>query len=428
MADNDEESLNLPLEAVRKLTAQDEQCTPDVLRIAPVWPVAGSSGVVITGEGVVVVDTGIAAGGADRVRRIRERTDAPFHTIIYTHGHGDHAGGAGAFLEDAQQKGHPKPQIIAHELVPKRFDKYQMLQGRRQYIGSLQFPRRTGSAPPAQVRSAPEPQYFYPDTTYSEYMDFKLGDITFELYHALAETDDTTWVWIPERKTAIIGDLLIGGCPNTGNPLKEQRYTVEWAEALEAIAGKKPDFIIAGAGPVIRGRLVQDVCLDTARFLRHIHNQVVGLLNEHYWIEDILERVEIPEDLVNKPWLAPTYGHTVFIIHDVYRRYTGWYDGNPSELFPSRSSEIASEVVQLGTADRLIARTRELKQAGNLQLALHLLDFVINGCEDVSKRKECLLLKSEILHARADAEPSLIARNILRSGAVITGDKADSLQ
>jgi len=427
MPENLEDSLDLRRPEVQKLTASDEECTPDVIRIAPVWPIAGSSGVAITDEGIVVVDTGIAAGGPDRVRRIRERTEAPFHTIIYTHGHGDHAGGAGAFLEDARSRGHQKPRIIAHEMVPKRFDKYQMLRGRRQYISSLQFPQRADSVPRPQGQQGQPAQYFYPDITYSDYLEFKLGGLTFELHYGMGETDDATWVWIPERKVAIVGDLLIGGCPNTGNPLKEQRYTLEWAEALEAIADKKPDFIIAGAGPVIRGELVQAVCLDTARFLRYIHEEVVKLLNEQYWIEDILEQVKVPEDLMAKPWLAPTYGHPVFVIHDVYRRYTGWYDGNPSELFPSRSSEIAAEVLGLAGLEAVITRARTLQQGGNLQLALHLLDFCIKGAADTATRRDSLLMKSEVLHARADAEPSLIARHILRSGAVIARQEADSL-
>lgn len=419
--------LDLTREEVRQLTAQDEECTPDIIRIAPVWPVAGSSGVTITDEGVVVVDTGIPAGGPDRVRRIRERTDAPFHTIIYTHGHGDHAGGAGAFLEDAEQRGHPKPRIIAHELVPKRFDKYQMLQGRRQYIGSLQFPGRQRPAAPAGGQAGQPPRYYYPDITYSDRMDFQLGGLTFELYHAMAETDDATWVWIPERKVAIVGDLLIGGCPNTGNPLKEQRYTLEWAETMELIASKNPEFIIAGAGPVVRGSLVQEVCLDTARFLRYIQDEVVRLLNDGCWIEEILERVKVPEDLMNKPWLAPTYGHPVFVIHDVYRRYTGWYDGNPSELFPSKSSEIATEVVRMIGIEELMARTRQLKQEGNPQLGLHIIDFVIRGAEDISKRKEAILLKAELLDDKARVEPSMIARHILQSGATITREQGESL-
>ena len=425
---DDAKSLDLRLAEVMELTARDEECTPDVLRIAPVWPVAGSSGVAITDEGIVVVDTGIPAGGPDRVRRIRERTDGPFHTIIYTHGHGGHAGGAGAFLEDAEKMGHPRPRIIAHELVAPRFEKYQMLQGRRQYIGSLQFPGRQRPAAPVGGQAGQPPRYYYPDVTYSNRMDFQLGGLTFELYHAQGETDDATWVWVPERKVAVVGDLLIGGCPNTGNPLKEQRYTLEWAEALEAIASKKPDFIIAGAGPVIRGELVQQVCLDTARFLRYIHDEVVKLLNDGCWIEEILERVKVPDDLADKPWLAPTYGHPVFVIHDVYRRYTGWYDGNPSELFPSSGFEIAAEVSGLAGVEGLMARARELGAEGDLQLALHLTDLVVKGAGDREKRREALLLKSQTLHKKADKEPSLIARHILRSGAVIAAEEAERVQ
>lgn len=405
------------IEEVMKLRGKDEELAPDVIKIGRVLPVAGPTGVVLTSEGLVVVDTGMPQGGADRVRRIRERTQAPFHTIIYSHGHGDHVGGVHAFLEDAEKRGHSKPRIIGHELVVKRFDKYQMLTGRRRYIGSLQFPSPEMQRAQRVLRQGTRPPpYVYPDTTFPDYMEFKLGDFTFELRHAPAETDDTIWVWVPERKLAMIGDLLIGGCPNTGNPLKEQRYTLEWADALEKIADKNPEFIIAGMG-VLRGKLARERCLKTARFLRCIHDEVVRLLNEAYWIEEILEKIKMPEEMVNDPWLAGVYGHPTFIIHDVYRRYTGWYDGNPSELFPSRSSDIAAEVVKLGSTEHLIERARELQKEGDIQLALHVVDFAIKGTDDTSKRQEALLLKADLLDTRASSVQNFIAGNIMRTTA-----------
>jgi len=407
------------IEDVRKLRGKDEELTPDVIKIGRVLPVAGPSGVVITEEGLVVVDTGMPQGGPDRVRRIRERTEAPFHTIIYSHGHGDHAGGVHAFLEDAAKRGHPRPRIIGHELVAKRFDKYRMLAGRRQYIGSIQFPSPDMQQTERVLRQGNRPApYVYPDTTFADYMEFKLGSFSFELRHAPAETDDTIWVWVPERKLAMIGDLLIGGCPNTGNPLKEQRYTLEWAEALEEIAEKSPDFIIAGLG-VLRGSLARERCLKTAKLLRYIQNEVVRLLNERYWIEDILEKVKIPEEMASDPWLAGNYGHPVFVIHDVYRRYTGWYDGNPSELFPSRSSDVATEVTRLISTEILIERARELQIEGNIQLALHLVDFAIKGTGDALIQKEALLLKADLLDARAGSIQNFIAGNIMRTSAGI---------
>ncbi len=386
--------------------AREEECTADI-----VWLGIGTSSVVATPEGLVVVDVPMGNRAGRRVvEAIRARSQAPIHTIIYTHGHMDHTWGVAPLLAEAQERGLPKPRIIAHELVPKRFDRYQRLRGQHEFINRIQF------AIPEGEPVLPS-QFFYPDTIYSDAMEFRLGGLTFQLYHYMGETDDGTWVWVPERRTVLIGDLLIGGCPNVGNPFKVQRYALEWAEALEKVAGKNPDFAIPAHGPVLRGEEAREICLDTARYLRHIEDEVVRLLNEGYWIEEILARVQIPQELASKPWLAPTYGHPTFIIHGVHRRYAGWYDGNPSELFPVRRSEIAAEMVKLVGIERLLERASRLQQEGRIQLALHLVDSVADGTESDSKRKEALLLKASLLDARADAEPSYIARNIFRDGA-----------
>lgn len=422
---------------------RDEECTPDIIMVAGF----GNTGIVITEEGVVVVDnTPMTSSRA--VEAIRARTQAPIHTIIYTHGHSDHAWAAGAFVEDAKERGHPKPRVIAHELVPKRFDRYKKLAGYNWYINGIQGGRRYrrpqddrqssssraagfGSSGIVFTKKGKEQflpsEAVYPDITYSDATQFKLGGLTFELYHYMGETDDGTWVWIPERKTAIVGDLMVGVCPNIGNPFKLQRYELEWAEGLERVAGKNPDFLIPGHGRVLRGEEIQEICLGTAKFLRHIHDEVIRLLNEGCWIEEILERVKIPEDLASKRWLAQVYGCLTYIIHGVHRRYAGWYNGNPSELFPARSSEIATEVVRLGGVEQLIERTKQLQQEGNVQLALHLADFAIKGAEDSSKRQEALLLKAELLDARADAETNSIAKNIFLVGAEEAEQEARSL-
>lgn len=58
-------------------------------------------------------------------------------------------------------------------------------------------------------------------------MKFQLGGFTFELHQAMGETDDITWVHVPEHKMVFRDDLFISSCPNIGNPLKVQRYEVE---------------------------------------------------------------------------------------------------------------------------------------------------------------------------------------------------------
>jgi len=395
----------------------EEECTPGIINVGGF----GNSGIVITEEGVVVVDAGIGGGTGRRiVKTIREKTKAPVHTIIYTHGHFDHAYNMAPLFEDAKAMGHPKPRVIAHEAVPKRFKRYKKLFGHHEHINRIEYDI------PQDVEVLP-PEFFYPDITYSDAMNFSLGGLTFELYHAMGETDDATWVWIPQRKTAIVGDLIVWSCPNIGNPLKVQRYELEWAEALEKIADKNPEFLLPGHGPLVHGKLIQEICLNTAKYLRHLHSEVVRLLNQGCWIEEILERVKIPEDLASKPYLAPIYGCPAFIIHDIQRRYSGWFTGNPSNLFPAKSSEISAEVVRLTEAKKLLERSRKLKSEGKTQLGLHLADFVIGGTEDSQSRKEALLLKAKLLEAKADAESSYIARNIFRHGAKLAREEGNTL-
>jgi len=396
-------------------TAEEQQAAPNIVRLG-----ISNTSVVYTDEGVVVVDVPMGnRQGRKAVEAIRRRTDEPISTIIYTHGHMDHIWSVPAFYADAETHQYPRPHIIGHKNVARRFDRYQRLRGQHEYINTIQF-----AIPPGEP-VLPQ-QFYYPDITFDDAMQFKLGGLTFELYSYYGETDDSLWIWIPERQTAIVGDLLIGGVPNVGNPFKVQRWTLEWAMALEEVAGKNPDYVVT-AMQVLHGDLAKDVLLDTARYLRFIEDEVVRLLNEGCWIEDIIDKVKIPEDLASKPWLQPVYGHPTFVIHGVQRRYAGWYNGNPAELFPAKSTEIADEVVKLAGADKLMQEARRLRDDGNIQLSLNIIDFVVRGSPDRAVRKEALLLKSELLKARADAEPSYIARNIYNAGVMLTGQEAAEL-
>ncbi|MGQ9720948.1 MAG: alkyl sulfatase dimerization domain-containing protein [Candidatus Jordarchaeum sp.] len=370
----------------------------------------GNVGFVVTDEGVVVVDTAIHQFGELIRNDIRKVTDAPIHSVIYTHGHYDHAFGVWALLKDAEERGDPPPRIIAHENVVRRFNRYRELQGQQEFINRIQF-----SVP--EGMSAVPIEYYYPNVTYHDRFSFRLGGLTFELRFGMGETDDATWVWIPEKKVIFSGDFLLWSFPNLGNPFKVQRYETEWAGALEQMASLHPDILVPGHGPVIRGEKIQKVCLNTARALRYLHEEVVKRLNQGAWIEQILEEVQLPEDLANKSYLAPIYGCPTFAVHAIHRRYAGWYDGNPSHLFPSKTADIAKEVVNLaGGPEALLNRAKTLKKAGEVQLALHLVDFVLDNPE-TADLKDAHELKAELLQAKAEQTTSFIAHNIFMNGA-----------
>ena len=361
--------------------------------------------IIETDEGVVLFDVGLELNGPRIVEELRAITEKPVRYIVYGHGHADHAFGTQAILVDAEARGHPRPVILAHENVPKRFDRYQEMLPYHERINRIQFGIPENM--PAFSRT-----YIHPDETYRDVMSFTLGDTAFELRHASGETDDATWMWVPELDTVCVSDLWVWSCPNVGNPFKVQRYVLEWAEALEAIAALAPGLMLPGHGAPIKGvEKVKDACLTVARALRFLNGQVVAMLNEGKWQEEILSSFEWPAEFAESPYLAPIYGHPYFIVQGLLRLYHGWFDGNASHLFPSGGSRIAVEVLGLaGGPDKVLDRARAIAEGGDTQLALHLVDFVLDG--GAEPRTDALELRAEFLNRLADREESFIARNI----------------
>jgi alkyl sulfatase BDS1-like metallo-beta-lactamase superfamily hydrolase len=354
---------------------------------------------------MIAVDTSSQQVGEMAVAAIRKVTDEPVTLIVYTHGHADHAFGTAAFIKDAALRGYPRPRIWAHEDVARRFRRYGRTTGWQAHINRLQF----GVETPAGLFS--DAFHVEPDLTYRGMQVLELMGEALELHHAMGETDDATWVWMPLRRVAMVGDLIISSLPNTGNPNKVQRYTLEWSEALERIAARRPRYILPGHGPVYRGEeRCEEVLRETARALRFIHDEVVRRLNDGQWPVEIVEAdIRLPAELASKPFLAPIYGCAAFIVRDVIRRYAGWWSGQPSQLFPVSRRDHARDLLAVCGREALLERARSLRNSGELKRALAIAELALDADPG---DQDAVRLNAEILQAIALTERSFIARNL----------------
>lgn len=368
-------------------------------------PSLGNATAFVCDGRLLMVDTTVQPLARRTLAELRTHTAAPIEAIVYTHGHIDHVTGAQAMIEEAQSQGAHRPRVIAHKAVAARFDRYQMLAAQNDHINRIQFSLEEDAKPFSSA------VWTYPDTTYDQGLTISVGGEVFELRHCRGETDDETWVWCPGRRALCTGDTFVWCTPNAGNPYKVQRYAREWALALEEMASLRPALLLPGHGPAISGDdRIQEALLSTAHFLRSIHDQVVALMNEGKWLEDILREIQYPP--TDKPWLRPIYDRPEFIARNVYRLYGGWYDGNPANMLPSHPDEIAAVIVAVAGADNLLARARRLRDEGDLQMACHITDFVRRGDPQNAEGWE---LWRDLFTARAAEETSLMARGAFRS-------------
>ena len=387
-----------------------------------VIPGFGNTGLFETNEGLVIFDVPIKQFARKSFNEIRKITDKQVKYLIYSHGHFDHAFGFDPFLKEIKENGWEMPEIIGHENSVRRFKKYKMLNEYHNWINSQQF---ASIAPKDKTVATVSPDYVIEpsivlvgnDAKYS----FNFGGLDFHLFHDKGETDDSIWLWIPEKETICTGDLSLSSFPNVGNPYKVQRYPLDWALALDKMIEKEVKFLIPGHGKFIEGKEnVKDALSTTSEALHFVHDEVVKRLNEGKWFEQIFyEMLDIfPEKFKKHPILSPIYGCYRFAIHATYRLYHGWYDtGNPTDLFPAKSKDISTELLKLNNAEVYFEQAKSLVENNEPQLALHILDIILNGREKVNDEfvLNALRLKSKILKKKAKDEPSFIAANIINN-------------
>ena len=248
-------------------------------------------------------------------------------------------------------------------------------------------------------------------------MSFRRGECTFELHHARGETDDATWTWVPERKVLHPGDLFIYAVPNAGNPQKVQRYLSDWAAALRTMAGLGAELLLTGHGlPIFGAERIEVALSDTAELLETVEGQTLALMNQGKSLDHIIHTVEIPRRLLERPYLRPVYDHPQFLVRMVWRRYGGWYEGEPDNLLPAPRAHQAKEWVALaGGLERVLARAAQLLADGDSRMACHLVEYAALAAPTSAEMHQ---LRAQAYAARSADQDSQMARNILNHASL----------
>ena len=95
-----------PETALKMLNAQEQQFEQKVVKVTDnVFTAVGFHGantsMIVGTDGVIIVDTLMGpTSAANAFKALRAYSDKPVKAIIYTHSHGDHIGGASAFVGD----------------------------------------------------------------------------------------------------------------------------------------------------------------------------------------------------------------------------------------------------------------------------------------------------------------------------------------
>lgn len=187
-------------------------------------------GFIITGEGVILIDTPMLPKDARFwLAEIRRRTDQDILYIINTDHHRGHVIGNQHF---------PMATVVAHEFAWKNMKSY----GDSFRTRLLNLYRKR--IPEAVAEWQRDLRIIEPEITFTDRTVFFKGDKEIQLIPLGGHTEATTVVYLPEEKILFAGDLVVTDRP----PFLSQGNTKLWLQALTYLRKLRYDVLIPGHG------------------------------------------------------------------------------------------------------------------------------------------------------------------------------------
>ncbi|GIQ86871.1 hypothetical protein KIPB_008799 [Kipferlia bialata] len=392
--------------------------------VSPITMVVGTTG-------VLIVDTGMDLEEGHKVAKaFKEITPLPVVAMVYTHGHGDHLGGARAFVPEDTPAGAPAPfPVFARDnfmAEARQFEDVgltiQNKRGAKQAgfllprdkricngVAKVFYPKRKGSvftkAGSGKVAAS---------ESVSEHMCLSLGGIDFELFPTAGEAPDSMYIWVPERKVLLTGDLFYKSWPHT-YPIRGTMYrdVLGWVNSLTNMLSLPFEVVVGGhTRPVTEG--AREVLTNYRDGVEHVFRSTIDCINKGMTPDEIVEVVSLPEHLQGLDYLRGYYGNLEWTIRGIFCGFLGWFDGNPTGMFPLRRIEHAKRMAGLaGGVDRLMTACTEALAKKDFQWCSMLCDhlLVLSEGEDSLDRPSLQLMKSECLEGLAVDTLTATGRN-----------------
>lgn len=363
---------------------------------------------------MILVDT---LDSDERAKRLRAElatiTDKPVRTIIYTHSHPDHRGGAGAFRDTVEE-------IIAFKARTEPLDGYGRIAAALNRRGGFQFGYEltdeeniSQGIGPREGKAVGDGVYdFMPPTTVYDVdtTTRTIDGVTMELTAAPGETDDQLFVWLAEDKVMISGDNYYGCWPNLYAIRGTQyRDIAQWIKTLEKILSYPAEALLPGHTAPLMGRgRIQEVVGNFKNAIASVFDQTLDCLGRGLTLAETVESVRLPEELRDKEYLGEYYGTVEWSVKGIYNGYVGWFDGDAAHLMPCPRREFSTAVLELaGGPDAVLAKAQSCLEKGESQLALELLEL-LDGEAQSGQMKE---VKRRALLARSAQMTSANARH-----------------
>ena len=321
-----------------------------------IWcsPGMSSAYLITTGEGRIVVNTGMWFEAKAHKHNFDAVTTAPTRFIVLTQSHTDHIGGVDTFRESATE-------LIAQENIgacqadDARIHGLRIRRSLPFFAGVMGQP---GYARGDAVEIPPHPKAAAPDITFADTYHVVLGGRRVELLSVPGgETIDSLVVWLPDDRVALVGNMfsaLFGHFPNLVTVRGDRlRSATAFVDSVQRVIDLDAEVLLLGHhGPVRGAATVRAECERIRDAVQYVHDATVTAMNDGRDVWEAMRDIRVPEHLD----LGEAYGRVDWSVRAIWETYAGWFHQHSTlDLYGAAPEHGAREIVALAGGTEAVA-------------------------------------------------------------------------
>jgi alkyl sulfatase BDS1-like metallo-beta-lactamase superfamily hydrolase len=334
-----------------------------------------ASYMIVTDGGRVIVNTGMGYEAPHHKRLFDAVCAGPTRYIVTTQAHVDHVGGVARFRE-------PGTVYVAHaanaacQADDARIAGFRMATARVWFdldAVATWIAAENPGVPLTQDRPTP-------DLTFERRLNLHVDDLELELISMPGgETVDSIAVWLPQRRIALVSNLLgplFPHFPNL-NTLRgdKYRFVEPYLANIRRLRELRPELLITGRHlPIVGAALIDASLARLHDAVDHVHRETLRGMNAGVDVLTMMREITLPPELR----VGQGYGKVAWAVRTIWESYAGWFRlGSTAELYPVSHTGALTELVTLTGAPTAVARARRNLERENPVVAIHLAEAVL---------------------------------------------------
>lgn len=382
-------------------------------------------------EGIVIIDPLISTETAKAALDLyfKHRPKQPIVAVIYTHSHVDHYGGVrGVVSEDDVKAGKVKiiaPVGFVESAVAENVMAGNAMSRRASYMYGNLLPMspigQVGAGLGMTTSSGTVSLILPTDLIQNNQQHLSLAGLDFVFYMAPdSEAPSEMFFYIPKYNALCTAEDATHTLHNTYSLRGAKiRDPLAWSKYLNEVLylwGPETQVLFAPHHWPVWGRTKIANHLRLQRDMyRFINDQTLHYANQGFTMDEIAEKVILPETLSRYWSNRGYYGTMNHNVKATYVKYLGWFSGNPATLHPLIPVEASKKYVEyMGGAAKIMDQARKDFELGNYRWVAEVMNHVVfaNPTNQEARNLEADAL--EQLGYQAESGPW---RNFYLSGA-----------